>query len=233
MDDLMNNINQNVQQSQPAERAVGAAYTEPKKADSNVFTAADVYEMGKLSYNNEGSVVAEMALAILGAVVGALPGMLLWILIGRAGIVAALCGTLLAAGTAAGYTFMSKDKSVAQKYGFLVCIIVIIIAVFISEKIVWCWIMSDEFHRTFSAARESAYSFGEAGGMTRAEVDSIVNESMMEEFGFTEGTFSDFFYHFGKTLRALGLSGKYFFNLLTCYLFAGAGGFSAFKKMSK
>ncbi len=208
-------------------------YSYQSQTSDNVYSAADVYELGSLSITSEESMLVELLKAILGAVVGALPGFILWILIGKVGFVAAICGSVLAMGTIAGYTFMTKDDFLPQKYGIITCIAVIAIAVFMADKIVWCWELSDQFKATVVASKESVYALGDAGGLTTEEIDAIFNEGIKEQFGFTEGTFGDFFSNFNRTLRYLGLSTRYYIDLLLSYGFAFLGGFSLFKKFAK
>lgn len=225
-----------VQKSEPTSsyynQSANNGYSYQSRTSDNVYSAADVYEMGSLSNTSEESMLVELLKAILGAVVGAIPGFILWILIGKVGFVAAICGSALAMGTIAGYTFMTKDNFLPQKYGIITCIAVIAIAVFMADKIVWCWELSEQFKIAIESSRESVYAFGDAGGMTKAEIDEIFNEGIKEQFGFTEGTFSDFFFNFNKTLRNLGVSTRYYLDLLMSYLFAGIGGFSLFKKFA-
>ena len=202
-------------------------------AREQVFTAADVYEAGRLTPVREESVLAEILKGILGAVVGAIPGVLLWIIIGRVGFIAAICGAVLAGGTVAGYIFMSKDNFLPQHYGVIICLAVIIISVYISQKVVWCWELSDIFQKEFSAYRKEMYDYGDSFGRTRSEVDSIINESIKEEFGFTELSFGNCFSNFGKVLKALDSKGRYYLSLLECYGFAALGGGSLFAKFAK
>ncbi len=245
MNDFMDDFNTPVTPQQPAEplqnsnadtsyynEPVNSGYSYQQKAD-NVYTAADVYDLGRLPDNNNESVVLELVKATLGAVVGALPGLILWILIGKVGFVAAICGSILAMGTIAGYTFMTKDNYFPQKYGVIICIAVIVIAVFMAEKVVWCWELSDQFKVSVTASKEAVYALGDAGGLTTEEMDQIFNESIREEFGFTEGTFGDFFSNFNRTIRYLGLSTRYYIDLLMSYGFAFLGGFSLFKKFAR
>ncbi len=245
MNDYMDDLNAPVTPEQPNvplqnSKADSSYYNEPvnsgysyQQKTENVFTAADLYDMGGLPDNNEESVMLELIKAVLGAVVGALPGFILWILIGKVGFVAAICGSVLAMGTIAGYTFMTKDNFFPQKYGVIICIAVIVIAVFMADKIVWCWELSDHFKVTVASTKESVYALGDAGGLTTDEIDAIFNEAIKEQFGFTKGTFSDFFSNFNRTLRYLGLSTRYYIDLLISYGFAFLGGFSLFKKFAK
>ena len=198
-----------------------------------VFTAADVYEAGKLTPIREDSVLNEVLKGILGALVGAVPGILLWVVIGRVGFIAAICGAVLAGGTVAGYIFMSKDNFLPQHYGVIICLAVIIISVYISQKVVWCWELSDIFAKEFSSYRKEMYNYGDSVGMTRSEIDSIINQSIRDEFGFSELSFSNCFSNFGKVLSALDCRGKYYISLLECYAFAALGGGSLFTKFAR
>ncbi|MBQ8960549.1 MAG: hypothetical protein IJ071_04945 [Ruminococcus sp.] len=227
MNDFMDDFNSPQTPSSPAKPPVSGA------AQERVFTSADVYEAGKLTPVHEDSVLMEIFKGILGAVVGAIPGVLLWILIGRVGFIAAICGAILAGGTVAGYIFMSKDNFLPQSYGVIICLAVIIIAVFLAQKIVWCWEIADVFERYFGDYRKEMYEVGDAAGMSRSEVDAVIDSTIKEEFGFSDVSFGNCFSNFGRMLGNLGMRGKYFLNLLECYGFAALGGGSLFAKFAK
>lgn len=53
------------------------------------------------------------------------------------------------------------------------------------------------------------------------------------EYGFTKGTFGDFFFNFGKVLKACDSTGRYIFDLVLSYLLAFVGGASYLKKFGK
>lgn len=201
----------------------------------NVYSSADVYELGR-NFNNYGVSTDSMLIAtlkaILGAVVGAIPGLLAWILIGKVGVVAALCGALLAFGVISGYTFMTKDNY-PHKYGLIICLAVIVIGIFFADRIVWCWELSEEFQKVIKETRASIYSLGDENGLSKAEVDAIFNPMIEKEYGFIEGTFSDFFFNFGRTLKNFDLTLKYVLDLLLSYFIALLGGTSLLAKFSK
>lgn len=235
MDDFMNDINSPEPQKQPAanEPAQKSVIAEEPPVSSKYrfkpITSFDDFE--ETPPAAEGSVVLEVVKAILGAVVGAIPGMLLWILIGKIGFVAVICGMILAVGVTAGYKFMTKDDFLPEIYGVVICVAVIAVSIYLAERIVWSWELSEQFTKYMASLRSEMYELGEAGGMERSEVDEILNDSLKEEFGFYEGTFGECFSNFHKTLSTLGLAGRYFRNLLFCYGIAALGAFSIFKKM--
>ena len=225
MNDLMDDFNSPPpQQAKPP--VAGAA-------QERVFTAADVYEAGKLAPIQEESVLMEIFKGILGAVVGAIPGVLLWIIIGRVGFIAAICGAVLAGGTVAGYIFMSKDNFLPKHYGVIICLAVIVIGIFLAQKIVWCWEIADVFDRYMKDYRNEMYGLGDAAGMTRAEIDSVIDQTVKEQLGVTDLSFGSCFSNFGRLLKGLDLKGKYALSMLECYGFAALGGGSLFTKFAK
>ncbi len=92
---------------------------------------------------SSGYELADIVKGLIGALIGALPGFLLWILVGRIGVVAAACGAVLAAGSYKGYSIATKNVLIPEEKGLLVCFVVVLIAVFFAEKISWCWTIAD------------------------------------------------------------------------------------------
>lgn len=239
MRDFMSDINDPIapppqadEKIQNEDKPVAVIPERSEQPRAAVYTSSDIGDSFSFA-GNEDSMLIEILKAILGAVVGAIPGILLWIIIGKVGFIAVVCGIVLSGGAVSGYIFMTKDNFLPKKYGIIICAAVVIISVYIAEKIVWCWEMSEQFKRVVATARDASYSLGKAGGLSDAEIDSIVEKSLNEQFGFTEGTFSDFFFNFNKTISYLGLSGRYYFNLIECYVFAALGGLSLFKRSAK
>ena len=214
----------------PAGTTTGYA---PDAAKEAVFSADDVYFMGKLPAGGESSMFMSLLKAIGGALVGALPGFILWILVGRFGFIAPLCGGILALGVVAGYVFMSKDGELPQIYGIISCIVIIIAAIFLAEKIVWCWKMADMFPQLIATIKEPLYLLGDAGGLSQEAVDEIVDENLREGLGFSESSFSNFFFNFNRSLRYFGVAGRYYFNLVLSYAVAAAGSFWMYRKVTR
>ena len=228
----MDDFRDEVRPSEPASRTSGS-YAPADAAKEAVFSADDVYAMGRLPAGGESSMFMSLLKAIGGALVGAIPGMLLWIIIGRFGIIASLCGALLALGVVGGYTFMSKDGELPPIYGIVTCIAIMIAAIFFAEKVVWCWRMADYFPRIIDEIKQPLYALGDAGGVDRAKVDEIVEENLREGLGFSESSFSNFFFNFNRSLRYFGMAGKYYVNLLASYAFAAAGSFWMYRKATR
>ena len=230
MENLMNDINSPVRTQSDTSAANAVSTYDTAWDDVPIPEPVSSAEHFSSYSTGNDSVVLEAVKGLIGAMIGAIPGVLLWIVIGRIGFVAAICGAILAAGVVAGYTFMTKDSIIPQVWGLVICLSVVVIAVYFSERVVWSWELADYFAKYMSETRESLYSLGEAGGLSAGDVDEIIDKEMMSTYGFTKGTFGEFFSNFHRTLGVAGMNGKYFFNLLTSYAFAGMGGLWLFKK---
>lgn len=71
---------------------------------------------------------------ILGAVIGSIPGILLWILLGYIGFTASIVGLVIAFGILFGYRLLCGDL---DKTGMIICVIVLLAAIYIGEHMTW------------------------------------------------------------------------------------------------
>lgn len=71
---------------------------------------------------------------ILGAVVGSIPGILLWILLGYIGYTASIVGFVIAFGILFGYNLLGGTL---EKTGIIICIVVLLIAIYVGEHMTW------------------------------------------------------------------------------------------------
>ncbi|MBO4876648.1 MAG: hypothetical protein J5501_01435 [Ruminococcus sp.] len=196
-------------------------------------TTPPVYDSSTMSMSgleSNDSQFMELMKGILGAIVGCIPGFILWILVGRLGVLAAICGALLAGGAVGGYIFMTRDGFLEEKYCAFVCIGVCIVAIYLAQRIVFCWVLSDNFSLFRQTMIETYNAFSELTDQTPQEIEKSVDDLFLEKFGFIEGKFSNFFFNFSKVKNALGLGGSFNFRLLESYLFGILGGIGIFKK---
>ena len=106
-----------------------------------------------------------LALGIVGAVLGVLGGVIIWVIIGRLGFIAAIAGAAMAYGALFGYSWLAKGMS---KRGAIVCIVVVVLAVFFSVKLDWALSIYD-------VLKEEGFAFSECffgQGKILAAVDS-------------------------------------------------------------
>lgn len=176
---------------------------------------------------------------LLGAVIGAIPGMLIWIILGKIGFVFSAVGILIGLGIIMGFAFFTKNADVPLWLMLVIFFGVFAAAMILSEKIVWTWELADTFKEYLPTYREDIITGALAeSDMTRAEVESILTDELFteiveENFGVKEGTFGECFSHFNTLLENLDMKGKYIASLAQSSLFGIIGGISVFVKRRK
>lgn len=162
---------------------------------------------------------------LLGAVIGAVPGMLLMILVARFGFIASLCGAVMAACIFFGYKLMTKDSWLSAKTGLLICGLVMIIAVYFSVKISWTSALVDVMNEAISLTKDWLGEY-DTYGYTDDYYKGLLG-------GDSTPTFGNCWSNFGKILAEANLKGRFFASLAENYLFAGLGAFGAFAKFGR
>lgn len=176
---------------------------------------------------------------LIGAVIGAIPGMLIWIILGKIGFVFSAVGILIGLGIIMGFAFFTKNADVPLWLMLVIFLGVFAVAMILSEKIVWTWELTDTFKEYLPIYREDIIASAIAeSDMTRAEVESILTDELFteiveENFGIKEGNFSECFSNFSTLLENLEMKGKYIASLAKSSLFGIIGGISVFAKMGK
>lgn len=82
---------------------------------------------------NGGS--SSKVLPVIGAVIGSIPGMLIWAFLGSLGFTWALIGLVIVAGAFIGYGMLGGDVSCTQ--GFITCMVVVVVAVYCGAHLAW------------------------------------------------------------------------------------------------
>lgn len=187
-----------------------------------------------------GSPVIGGVKGFIGAFIGAIPGMLLLILLGKIGFIASATGILIAMGVVFGYTFMVKDNQVPGGVGVAICIAVFVIAIIIGVRVVWSWELADLFTKYLPEYRESIISgvLAEDPELTRADIESVLTDDVYqglvrETFGIEKGTFGECFSNFGDLLEVFEVKGEFYFSLFKHLAFGALGGAGLFAKMGQ
>lgn len=175
---------------------------------------------------------------LIGAIVGAIPGVLVWILLGKLGFVLSAVGLLIGFGIIMGFAFFTKNADLPVWVMLVIFVGVFALAMILSEKIVWTWELADAFKEYLPTYREDIITGVMAEGMTRAEVEEVLTDELFtelveESFGIKEGTFGECFSNFGVLLENLEMKGKYMASLAQSSLFGLVGGIAVFAKMGK
>ena len=191
------------------------------------------------TYSSESPVITGIK-GIVGAVIGAIPGMALWIILGKLGFVFSACGLLIAMGIVFGYGAMTKKGNLPIWFAIIVSLVVFVAVLLFSQKIVWTWEIASTFKEYLPTFREDIISsvIAEDSSLTRADVESMLTDDMYnqvvkESFGVTEGTFGECFANFNVLLENLEIKGKYIASLIKSCLFGLLGGVALFAKMGK
>ncbi|PWJ12598.1 hypothetical protein [Ruminococcus flavefaciens] len=160
----------------------------------------------------------------IGAIIGAIPGMLLMIMVARFGFIAAICGAAMAFCIFFGYKLMTRNSWVSAKVGIVICAVVMIIAVYLSVRISWTLALQDAIQEAESAMR--SLLGGEYSGETKTFIKEIVG-------GDGEISFGNCWDNFGNIMDMLNMNGRYIGSLAENYVFAAIGGIGTFMKFGR
>ena len=195
-------------------------YSDPYRSNSGYDSTAASY-----AYNDLGgseSMFVPILKAILGAAVGAIPGVILIIFVAKMGFIASICGAVMAIGVFAGYTFMTKDNEIDTKIGVVICAAIMLIGIYIAVRTSWVMNISD--------AMREAMSIGKSMLSDTELSDSDINDLYRLIYGVDEPSFSECSSHFGDLLSRFGLKGKFILSFFENLGFAALGCFGTFAK---
>lgn len=178
----------------------------------------------------ERPVTVSVLLGVIGAVIGALPGLALWIIIGKLGFVSAYCGALMALGSAFGYNLMTKKSELPAVIGIVVCIAVMAVAVYLAERIVWSWEIADIFKDT---VYPDFVEYMQDYDCSASEIERLYSESLNEEFGFSEVTFANCFSKLNGLLEYCDAKSDFYISLFKSGVFALLGGAVGLARLGK
>lgn len=154
---------------------------------------------------------------LLGAVVGAVPGFLVWLLLARLGYVSTCCGLFIAVGSALGYSFMTKKGNPSPVIGFIVCTAILAVSILLAVKIDWAWEFAKFFEETvYPDFRQSMMNVG----ISSDEIKELYGKSLMEEFDFTEANFGNCFRNLKVLVEFYDKKMEYIFD----YILSGVCG---------
>lgn len=109
-----------------------------------MFNRDSEIAVGEDTISAEESTYLILGKAFLGAVLGAIPAMFLWIVLGKIGYLAAISGFFMMLGelVACSY-FTRKSRNMNIQTALVICVIVMIIDVYLCERLVWSWELCD------------------------------------------------------------------------------------------
>lgn len=122
---------------------------------------------------------------LLGAIIGSLPAVILWIILGKAGVVAAIAGIIMMLGelfVCDRFTGNSADINIWAVIA--VCAAVMLINIYLCERIVWSWELSSAM--TEYGMEASIFDcFTHFGSLTEAlEIKGDFTASLVQSYLF-------------------------------------------------
>ncbi|MBQ5319509.1 MAG: hypothetical protein J6K17_10470 [Oscillospiraceae bacterium] len=171
--------------------------------ENNVYTNPDL--------GSEDNFAIALLKGILGAIVGAIPGFALWLIIAKLGYVSSLCGAVIAIGSAFGFSFMTKKSSISPFIAIITCIIVMAGAVYLAIRIDWAWEIAKVFEETVWPEFKELMS---VYGISNSETKELYEMSLNEELGFSELNFANCFSKLSMLIEYLDLKSEYTMELV-------------------
>ena len=170
-----------------------------------------------------------------GALLGALPGMIIWIVLGKFRIRSAIVGFFLAAGSVKSYSRFTRKNKIPVIVGVFICTVIIAGTVYLAQRITLSWLMTDSFEETIKVMRLSVTQKikEEHPDVPDHIIENYINYELNRTYGFTRGDFSDCFIHFHRILGKLNMTKAYYGDLIQSYISAALGTVSLMKSAVK
>ncbi|MBR4627834.1 MAG: hypothetical protein IKO47_09075 [Ruminococcus sp.] len=167
---------------------------------------------------------------VLGAFLGSLPGMTVWIILGKFGIRSMILGFFLAAGTVWGFGRMTRNRPLRRCWGILICTVIMTVSVYLTQRIIWTWSITESFSDTIAYLNEQVYAATQGNtNVTEESVRKSVAALNLKTFGFAEPSFGNCFTHFYDLIGFFGVKKDFFTSLVESYISAILGAASLMK----
>ncbi len=168
---------------------------------------------------------------ILGALIGALPGMIVWVVLGKFRIRAAIVGFFLAAGSVKSYGLFTRKNRLHVVTGVFICTAIIAGAVYLAQRLTLSWLMTDSFEETIRVMRMDVTQQIKAENPDVPDniIQNYIDFRLNQTYGFTKGDFRDCFLHFHRILGKLHMTKAYYGDLIQSYISAAMGAVSLLK----
>lgn len=131
---------------------------------------------------NEMSLITVIK-GIIGAILGTLPSVILWIALGKTGYVAAIGGFFMILGEMYICDRMTrKNREMNIETALVICVIVMIVTVYICERIIWSWELCDLIGPNGPTLTECFWNFKAI--LTELELTPVFDKSLFQSYIF-------------------------------------------------
>lgn len=115
-----------------------------EKKEHGLFDEENPAPVTDIRSDRDESAALTMFKAVIGAILGSVPSMILWIVLGKAGYAAAICGFFMMLGELYACDFITrKSRQMNTEAALLVCVIVMAAAAYLCERVIWSWELAD------------------------------------------------------------------------------------------
>lgn len=192
--------------------------------DTGYKEMPDFFAMSKANANSDTEFFTLFKGAI-GAIVGAIPGFFMIMTLAGSGLIGSICGVLLSAGVFFGYYLATRRSGFNFRTGGIVCIVVMLVAVYIAVRISWV-------HEVQKRLLEMVDFLGYTGisdGSDTGGTDPVYR--LM--FGYDKPTYSACSDNFSELLSSLRMKTSFTASLVENYILCAVGSVWLFFKFGK
>ncbi|MCM1578949.1 MAG: hypothetical protein NC078_09145 [Ruminococcus sp.] len=121
---------------------------------------------------------------LLGAIVGSIPAMILWVVLGKIGVVAAIAGFFMILGELIAFERFTKDSpDMNLPAAVIICGVVMLVNIYLCERFTWSWelydVLKEETEITLFDCIRHFNTFAEL-----LEIKSDFNGSLVQSYLF-------------------------------------------------
>ncbi|MGB4092419.1 MAG: hypothetical protein WBK46_10855 [Ruminococcus flavefaciens] len=195
--------------------------------------------------DSESSGLMDILRDVLAAIVGTLPGFVLWLIFGKLtlglsavnlllNIIMFVCPLVMAAGSLFCYHYVNRDRFIDTKRCALICLAVLAFMIYMANRTVTCLQIVDICNNLKDYMTQITGFLG----LSKEDIDSVWDDDMAKEItkemtGFTKINFGRCFLNFSDILEKMNMNGDFAWSMLKSYLWGFTGGSIGIKLAKK
>ena len=195
--------------------------------------------------DSESSGLMDILRDVLAAIVGTLPGFVLWLIFGKLtlglsavnlllNIIMFVCPLVMAAGSLFCYHYVNRDRFIDTKRCALICLAVLAFMIYMANRTVTCLQIVDICNNLKDYMTQITGFIG----LSKEDIDSVWDDDMAKEItkemtGFTKINFGRCFLNFSDILEKMDMNGDFAWSMLKSYLWGFTGGSIGIKLAKK
>ncbi len=185
--------------------------------------------------DSESSGLMDILRDVLAAIVGTLPGFVLWLIFGKLtlglsavnlllNIIMFVCPLVMAAGSLFCYHYVNRDRFIDTKRCALICLAVLAFMIYMANRTVTCLQIVDICNNLKDYMTQITGFIG----LSKEDIDSVWDDDMAKEItkemtGFTKINFGRCFLNFSDILEKMDMNGDFAWSMLKSYLWGFTG----------